>query len=69
MNTFLALNRDNIISGVVSSAIVAVAAALISYLSTLPPSARPSLGGSERGRLSYWLVASETEETKAHSCC
>ena len=37
MNTFLALNRDNIISGVVSSAIVAVAAALISYLSTLPP--------------------------------
>jgi hypothetical protein len=37
MNTFLILNRDNIISGVISSAIVTVAAALISAISTLPP--------------------------------
>ena len=37
MHTFLTLNRDNIIAGVISSVIVSVAAALISALSTLPP--------------------------------
>ena len=37
MNTFLALNRDNIIAGIISSAIVTLAAVLISALSTLPP--------------------------------
>jgi hypothetical protein len=37
MSTFLTLNRDNIIAGAISSAIVAVLASLVTYLSKLPP--------------------------------
>jgi len=37
MNTFLSLNKDNIIAGIISSVIVAFATGLISVLSSIPP--------------------------------
>jgi hypothetical protein len=37
MNTFFSLNRDNIIAGIISSAIVSVVAGIIAILSNLPP--------------------------------
>jgi hypothetical protein len=66
MNNFIAVNRDNIIAGVISSAIVSIAAVLIAALSKLPPIPVPAwvVLGVVGFPIGWWVISVRGQKLK-----
>lgn len=66
MNTFFSLNRDNIIAGIISSAIVSVVAGFIAILSKLPPIPVPAwvILGVVGFPIGWWVISVRRKKLK-----